>query len=138
MERLTKTQRKDLYFFIWPLCVYLLNEVIKSKISTPILGYFLRCHFNDLLGGISFAAYVNFILSFSNWTTFRFVKLVHLIIQGVCCGIVWEWITPLFINTSTGDFGDVVAYVVGMIIYWFLVVRTPTDSPKEDEVKVIK
>lgn len=138
MERLTKTQKKDLYFFIWPICVYLLNEAVKSKISIPILGYFLRCHFNDLLGGISFAAYVNFILSFSNWTTFRFVKLVHLIIQGVCCGIVWEWITPLFINTSTGDFWDVVAYVVGMIIYWFFVVLPQTAVSNKPEVKVNK
>ena len=136
MKRLSSSQRKDLYLFIWPLCIYLINEAVKNRIFIPVLGYFLRCHFNDLLGGVSFAAYVNFILSLSNWTTFRFVKLTHVIIEGVCCGIVWELITPLFLDTSTGDFWDVVAYVAGMIIYWFLAVRL--QAPISDKLEKYK
>lgn len=117
--RLNKKQKKDLMFFIVPLILFQVNELIKADVQIPVLGYVLRCHFNDYLGGISFAAYLNFILSLSNWTSFQLTKIQHFLIAGLLCGICWELITPLFIQSSTGDFWDVIAYILGMLTYWF-------------------
>ncbi len=122
-RKLTKTQIKDLCFFIAPFIFYGINELIKFKVSIPVFGYFFRYHFNDYLGGISFAAYVNLILSFSNWTTFRFTKIKHFIVEGLICGIAWEVITPMFLSSSTGDKWDIVAYIAGMLTYWLLAIH---------------
>ena len=118
--RLNKKQKKDLWFFIIPLLIFQVNELIKADVQTPVLGYLLRCHFNDYLGGISFAAYLNFVLSLSNWTSFQLTKIQHFLIAGLLCGIFWEIITPLFMKSSTGDGWDFVAYIIGMLTYWFL------------------
>ncbi len=116
--RLNKKQKKDLLFFIVPLLLFQVNELIKADVQIPVLGYLLRCHFNDYLGGISFAAYLNLVLSLSNWTTFRLTKIWHFLIAGLLCGICWEVITPLFMQSSTGDVWDVAAYILGMLTYW--------------------
>ena len=116
--RLTKKQKKNLLFFIVPLFLFQLNELIKGDVQVPVLGYLLRCHFNDYLGGISFAAYLNFVLSLSNWTSFQLTKIKHFLIAGLLCGICWEIITPFFIQSSTGDIWDFVAYILGMLTYW--------------------
>ena len=42
--------------FCAPFAFYAVNEQIKYRVSAPLLGYLLRCHFNDYLGGIAFAA----------------------------------------------------------------------------------
>ena len=118
--RLNKKQKKDLLFFIVPLILFQMNEWIKADVQIPVLGYLLRCHFNDYLGGISFAGYLNFILSISTWTSFQLTKIRHFLIAGLFCGICWELITPLFMQSSTGDAWDVVAYIFGMMTYWFL------------------
>ena len=117
--RLNKIQKKDLLFFIVPLIFFQINELIKAEVQIPVLGYLLRCHFNDYLGGISFAAYLNFVLSLSNWTTFQLTKIRHFLVAALVCGVVWEVITPLFMHSSVGDVWDVVAYILGMLTYWF-------------------
>ena len=117
--RLNKKQKKDLMFFIAPLILFQVNELIKADVQIPVLGYLLRCHFNDYLGGISFAAYLNFVLSLSNWTTFQLTKPQHFLVAGLFCGVCWELITPLFVQSSTGDIWDVAAYILGMLTYWF-------------------
>ena len=121
--RLTKKQKKDLLFFIVPLFLFQVNELIKSDVQLPVLGYLLRCHFNDYLGGISFAAYLNFVLSLSNWTSFQLTKSKHFLIAGLLCGICWEIITPIFIQSSTGDIWDFVAYILGMLTYWVCITK---------------
>lgn len=121
--RLKRKQKKDLFYFVVPLLLFQVNELIKMDVENPIMGYLLRCHFNDYLGGISFAAYLNVILSLSNWTSFQLSKVYHFLFAGLFCGICWEVITPIFIQTSTGDFWDVVAYILGMLTYWLVGVK---------------
>ncbi len=117
--RLNKDQKKDLLFFTIPLILFQLNEMIKADVQIPVLGYLLQCHFNDYLGGISFAAYLNFVLSLSNWTSFQLTKIRHFLVAGLLCGFFWELITPIFMKSSIGDFWDIVAYILGMLTYWF-------------------
>lgn len=89
----------------------------------PLLGYLLRCHFNDYLGGIAFAAYLNLVISFSRWPHLRLHTPLQFAAAGLLCGLVWEGITPLFLSSSTGDWLDVAAYVLGMLTYWLLWAR---------------
>ena len=117
---LNKKQKKDLLFFVVPLILFQVNELIKADVQIPVFGYLLRCHFNDYLGGISFAAYLNLVLSLSNWTSFRLTKVRHFLVASLFCGICWELLTPLFMQTSTGDVWDVIAYTLGMLTYWFI------------------
>ena len=101
-----------------------MNDQIKYEVDIPALGYFLRCYFNDYLGGISFAAYVNFILSFSIWTEFRCTKFHHFLIEGLLLSAVWEGIVPFFLAESTRDIYDVAAYLAGIFTYYFITVLT--------------
>lgn len=130
--RINKKQKKDLLFFIVPLILFQVNELIKADVQIPALGYLLRCHFNDYLGGISFAAYLNFILSLSNWTSFQLTKIWHFLVAGLICGICWEVLTPLFIQSSTGDVWDVVAYILGMLTYRLFGIKPVSRSLLED------
>lgn len=118
--RLSFLQRVDLAFFGAPFLLYALNQQIKYQVETPVLGYLLRCHFNDYLGGIAFAAYLNLVISFSKWPERRLKKPLHFVAAGILCGLFWEWITPMFLPNSTGDWLDVVAYVLGMLTYFIL------------------
>lgn len=111
-------QRIDLAFFIAPFALYALNQQIKYQVEAPVIGYLLRCHFNDYLGGIAFAAYLNLVISFSKWPTRRLKKPLHFAAAGILCGLFWEWIAPMFLPHSTGDWLDVAAYVLGMLTYW--------------------
>lgn len=118
--RLNRAQRWDLLFFCGPFVLYAVNEQIKYRVTTPVLGYLLRCHFNDYLGGIAFAAYLNLVLSFSRFPHRRLTRPLQFIVAGLLCGIVWEGITPLFLSSSTGDWWDMLAYVLGMLTCWLL------------------
>ena len=121
--RLSKTQRWDLLFFCIPFVLYAVNQQIKYEVTVPLLGYLLRCHFNDYLGGIAFAAYLNLVISFSRWPHLRLHTPLQFAAAGLLCGLVWEGITPLFLSSSTGDWLDVAAYVLGMLTYWLLWAR---------------
>ena len=130
--RLNRTQRRDLILFCAPFAFYAVNEQIKYRVSAPLLGYLLRCHFNDYLGGIAFAAYLNLVISFSKWPHRRLRSPLQFIAAGLLCSVAWELITPLFLPSSTGDWLDVIAYVLGMLTYWLLAGRRapqPPDSP---------
>ena len=100
-----------------------MNQQIKYQVETPVLGYLLRCHFNDYLGGIAFAAYLNLVISLSRWPHRRLRHPLQFVAAGLLCALVWEGITPLFLPSSTGDWLDAVAYVLGMLTYWLLCAR---------------
>lgn len=118
--RLSRTQWGDLLCFSLPFVLYAVNEQIKYRVSAPVVGYLLRCHVNDYLGGVAFAAYLNLIVSLSRWPDRRLHRPLHFVAAGVLCGLFWEGVTPLFLPSSTGDPLDVAAYVLGMLTYWLL------------------
>ena len=121
--RLSRTQRVDLAFFAAPFVFYAINQQIKYQVETPLLGYFLRCHCNDYLGGVAFAAYLNLVISLSRWPERRLCKPLQFILAGLLCGLAWEGIAPLVLPDSTGDWLDVATYVLGMLTYCLLLAR---------------
>ena len=37
-----------------------------------------------------------------------------------CCGVFWEYVTPLFRVETVSDPFDILTYIVGGILYWLL------------------
>ena len=122
---LTQERRRDLLLLLGSLALYGVNQQVKTRVSWPAAEYLLRCHVNDYLGGIAFAAYLNLILSVSRWPEKRLNRPWQFLVVGVLCGLFWECAAPLFLPHSVGDPWDVAAYVLGMLTYGALRVRRP-------------
>ncbi len=108
---LNRERRGDLLLVLGPLALYALNQQVKTRVTVRVLGDLLRCHANDYLGGIAFAAYLNLILSLSRWPEKRLRRPGELVVLGLLCGLCWECIAPLFLPDSVGDPLDVVAFM---------------------------
>lgn len=117
---LTRERRGNLICIGVSLALYAVNQQIKYRVEAPVLGYLLRCHFNDCLGGLAFGAYLNLILSLSRWPEKRLSHPAGFVVVGVLCSLFWEGVAPLFLPNSTGDPLDGVAYILGMLLYWWL------------------
>ena len=39
----------------------------------------------------------------------------------LCAGLVWEVGAPMVVPGSVGDFWDIIAYMIGGFIYWFII-----------------
>ena len=84
----------------------------------PVIGYLCKYHLNDSLGAIVFCAYTNIVLLLFKRNTLH--KLKQIIVYTLLCGVCWEYIFPYIFSYSTSDFWDIVSYVVGGILYYFL------------------
>ncbi|NLL31048.1 MAG: hypothetical protein GX258_08435 [Clostridiales bacterium] len=114
----TRDDKQNILLVLLSAILFYINEGIKFKVDIPYLGYLLRNHYNDFLGGISFMALLNLILLFSKYNKIKKLKLILLVALG--CSIFWEVITPIFLVTSTGDFYDFIAYTLGFTLYWII------------------
>ena len=99
------------------LVLYAVNQLIKTKISIKFLRWFMSCYFNDFIGSITFIAYCNVILSFCNK---EMTKLSQILLIIFSAGLFWEYVTPLFRKNTVSDIGDIVAYMIGGIVYWLI------------------
>lgn len=97
------------------LAMYVINQQCKNEIVYDFWRWFMCCYFNDTIGGMTFIAYTNVVLSFRNYTITKLWK-IELFMFG--CGIFWEVITPLFRENTVADVWDIVAYMVGGFLYW--------------------
>ena len=78
------------------------------------LSYFI----NDIFGCSVFLLYVSIVLSFINKALV--IRLYHVELFTIICGILWEYITPLYRADTTSDIFDIGAYMLGGLIYWYL------------------
>ena len=85
--------------------LYTLNEIYLKSLH-PIF----RNHFNDLLA-------MPLLLSYSSILIKKKLTYPFIISMTIICSFVWEFVTPIFKNNSTGDWMDVVAYVVGSLLW---------------------
>lgn len=116
------------------LSVYVLNRF--TPIFEAVLPFdFVRYHFNDMLGGIVFPAYVNAILILSKYRL-RFKSLPKISLIEAICAFAWEGLAPLVLTRSTGDWLDVCCYFLGGLIY-FLISKIILRTRKKDHKKMI-
>ena len=105
----------NIFLIIVTIILYILNQRYKASIKNEQLYLFMNCYFNDLIGGITFIAYCNFVGKFFRREISR---LPHILALLFFCGLFWEYITPLFRRNIVADVFDILAYMVGGIIYW--------------------
>lgn len=129
-------RRRELRFEVAVACVgaclYFLNSYAQPLRGTP-LGSFMANHFNDLVGGVVFPAYVNglCIVLGAPW---RVDSLAASLALSALCALSWEVIAPIFIERSTGDLLDALIYVAGGLIY--LALRRALVKPRDTVTKL--
>lgn len=100
------------------LLLYSANRWLKVFCCLPY-QYFFLYHFNDLLAGILFPAYINL------WCIvfrieYRIDSMFKILLYGTLCSLAWEYIAPLVSSKSTADIVDVFMYILGSMIYYIL------------------
>ena len=98
------------------VCLYLLNRFFLKDMIDGTLGYFLRCHFNDLLCPLVVIPACQIVLLVFLRTSMR--KIGTLLLFFLACAVVWEFVIPLVKTGSTADMWDVVCYLGGTMLYW--------------------
>jgi len=96
---------ENLMIFSVSISMYVLNTLIFSKITSFQLNYFFNCYFNDLLAPILLLSYINLLLSILKE---KIYSLKYLILIILLC------------PNSVSDPLDVLFYLLGTLIYWFL------------------
>lgn len=111
MYILKKSDKFDLCCIVIVAILYIINIFVKKHTNNS----FLNCYFNDVLCPIIAMSYLNIMLSIYNIKIRSFVPIIILMLV---CGIMWEYIG---LNPKrVSDVMDIVCYVVGGAIYWFI------------------
>lgn len=71
-----------------------------------------------MLAAILILGFANFMLSM---VSKQIIKFRYMILFILCCGSIWEFITPLYKPNCITDYYDFIAYIVGTIVYYFIV-----------------
>ena len=75
-------------------------------------------HFNDFLASILILAYINICLSFIDYE----LRSLHILIAIILIiSFVWEYIAIFIKPHSVCDYLDVIAYLIGAIVYWKII-----------------
>lgn len=108
----------NIVLIILTVALYEINQQLKFKISNEVIKWFMCCYFNDCIGAITFIAYCNIVMCFSKKKLEKLWQ-IELILFG--CGLFWEIITPIYRNDTVTDIFDIVAYMIGGLLYTFIV-----------------
>lgn len=95
--------------------MYLLNRTFRSYLPEGALRYFLFCYFNDIVGSVTFMSLVNILLTLLGFQ--RITKLVYIEVLLLGAGLFWEYAAPLFRSDTFSDPIDLLAYLLGGMIY---------------------
>lgn len=99
------------------LIVYFINRICRPYYGDSVIEYLLKCHFNDFIGSITFLAYTNLVLSIK---FYRLNKFLYIEILIIIAGLFWEYVTPLFRPDTVSDVLDIVSYMLGASLYYFI------------------
>ena len=108
---------ENFFIFIISVVLHVLNVFIFSNINNSTLNYFFSCYFDDLLAPLLLFSYINILLSFYNK---KIYSLKYLIIFILLVSIVWEYLIGFIKPSSVSDPIDILAYVLGTLIYWII------------------
>ncbi len=91
--------------------LYVLNEIfLKDRYRL------FNNHFNDLLAIPLLLSYAGFLMKRKGKT----MNTKFVIGLTIVSSFVWEYITPYYLKKSTGDWLDVLAYFIGLLIFLVL------------------
>ena len=101
--------------------VFLLVAILSYFINLQLKGItdniIIHCYFNDFLATIMILSWSNILLEskYKGIYSFKYICLYTILLS-----IIWEYLTPLFLNRSVGDPLDVVAYFLGSFVYYLI------------------
>ena len=98
--------------------MYLINRRVRTMVGGGAVGYFLRCYFNDIAGSVTFMSLVNIVLLFLGFR--GITRLLHTEMLMLGAGLFWEYGAPLLRSDTVSDPVDILAYMLGGYIYWFI------------------
>ena len=104
------------------MLLYIVNRFWLKHLKVPYIDYLLKNHFNDFIGGFVFPAYVNLVLVLSGRNPINNFGVLVLFMLGV--SVIWEFVFPQFLSYSTSDILDVVAYMLGTLLYYFVMKKS--------------
>lgn len=113
-----KMMKCHIVIIISGIILYIFNNSV--IFNNAYINLFMKCYFNDILCGILFPTYCNLLL-IRKYLSINKLWMIELILLG--CGLFWEVVAPLYVNYSVGDPIDIVAYLLGGIIYWIIYKR---------------
>ncbi len=116
----------DLPIIAVALVLYCINRFTTYLTSLAWIGPVFRFHFNDYLGAIVFACYVNILCAVCRRP--KLTKLLPLMALGGLCSLFWEGLAPHVFPRSTGDWLDCAAYFLGCMTYWGLIQITKGET----------
>lgn len=125
--RLAPKIKVDIFIISVSVILYLLNRLLLKDITEGLIHWFLVCYWNDITGAIAVSAYVDSIIFHYSKKEIHIWGLIGILLA---CGIFWEFITPLFRQTSVCDFWDIVAYMTGGVIYYLSIKLWERHVPK--------
>lgn len=99
------------------LCLYVTNQrLVKPNICCFITdGYF-----NDALGMSILIAYSNSLITLCCQRSLLICGFCRIIIFTILVGLFWEYLTPLYRADSASDPFDILAYLIGAIVYYLI------------------
>ena len=99
------------------LLIYTFNKLYLKTHTDNIL---IQNHLNDVLAGVLLLCYINALSIVSNQPKLIVTRLSTVALITLSSGLFWEYITPLYLSKSVSDPLDVIAYIVGGVLYWIL------------------
>lgn len=113
----TNRAKTIIYLFVFSsICI--INKFRIVKVENEYIKYFVNCYLNDIIGTIVFMLYLSLVLSYLN---LKFVfKLIHVESIILLCGILWEYVTPIYRDNTVSDPVDLLAYLFGGLLFWFI------------------
>lgn len=111
----------------------LINMIAASAPGT-LLSYIANCHLNDIVGGFAFMCYANLLLDLVKPEA-RFKRITTVLVFILLCGVFWEYVAPEFVEGSTSDPLDIVAYTLGGSLYWLMCTACHHRGIGNDEVR---
>lgn len=101
--------------------LYLINRRVRTMAGEGALGFFLRCYFNDIVGSVTFMSLANIILMLLGFRGINKLLYIEVLLLGA--GLFWEYGAPLIRSDTVSDPFDIIAYLLGGVIYWIAVFK---------------
>lgn len=108
-------KRINIRLIISSILFYGMNQCLKPIYTECV---FMNGYFNDVLAGLLLISFTNLMFDKINKSFYSLLK-----IEGYLClvGLFWEYITPLYNQNSTSDPFDILAYMIGGLVYFVII-----------------
>ena len=112
----------NLQLMVLSLAIYIINSKFKNSIEIKWIRNLCNSYINDFVGAVFYIAVINHVCYYF-LKGIIITRIVYIELILLLCGIVWEYITPLFREGTVSDIIDIIVYLVAGMVYWFIAVK---------------